>query len=133
MGEALPPVRKTFRAVARTVVPEAGKLDASGWEELEAVVETALADQRAGMRRQLVLFVVLIDLLALLRFWHRFDSLASEQRLRLLRWLQDAPVLRVRRGLWGLRTLVLMGYYGRPSAAAAIGWRPDPRGWAARR
>ena len=42
-------------------------------------------------------------------------------------------MLAVRRGFWGLRTLVFMGYYARPEAAAAIGYRADVRGWEARR
>jgi hypothetical protein len=43
------------------------------------------------------------------------------------------PALLLRRGSWGLRTLVLMGYYGRPDAKQEIGYRADPRGWEARR
>ena len=35
----LPPVRAVFRAIARTVVPEAAELDAAAWTELERIVE----------------------------------------------------------------------------------------------
>jgi len=55
------------------------------------------------------------------------------RRARFLDSLQTSRLLLARRGIWGLRTLVLMGYYGRPRAAAAIGYRADPRGWEARR
>ena len=51
----------------------------------------------------------------------------------MLETLQDAPVLLLRRGIWGLRTLAFMGYYTRPDAQRAIGYRADPRGWEARR
>jgi hypothetical protein len=47
--------------------------------------------------------------------------------------LETARLVLVRRGFWGLRTLILMGYYGRPAAAAAIGYRADPQGWEMRR
>ena len=30
-----------------------------------------------------------------------------------------------RKGFWGLKTLVLMGYYARPEAAAEVGWNPS--------
>ena len=47
--------------------------------------------------------------------------------------MQDAPLLLLRRGFWGLRTLIFMGYYGRDAARDAIGYRADPRGWEIRR
>src|SRR2546422_3095313 len=47
----------------------------------------------------------------------------------LFRSIERAPLLLMRRGLWGLRTLAFMGYYGRPAAAREIGYRADPRGW----
>jgi hypothetical protein len=34
--------------------------------------------------------------------------------------------------MWGLRTLILMGYYARPAAAAEVGGSAHRRGWAAR-
>ena len=46
-------------------------------------------------------------------------------------FLQDHPVERIRCGFWGLRTLVFLGYYGRPSGVQATGYRADPRGWEA--
>ena len=63
----------------------------------------------------------------------RFSALDVARRTRFLLALQNSPVLLLRRGIWGLRTLVFMGYYGRPEAAALIGYRADARGWEARR
>jgi hypothetical protein len=79
------------------------------------------------------LLIRLIDLLPMLVTGHRFRALDAGARERWLARLQDAPMLLVRRGVWGIRTLVFMGYYARPSGAAAIGYRADPRGWDARR
>lgn len=39
----LDPVRPTFRALARTIVPETAALDEADWDEVEAIVEDALA------------------------------------------------------------------------------------------
>ena len=47
--------------------------------------------------------------------------------------VERSRVLLLRRGFWGLRTLVMLGYYGRPEAARAIGYRASPLGWEARR
>ncbi|HLU24296.1 MAG TPA: gluconate 2-dehydrogenase subunit 3 family protein [Longimicrobiales bacterium] len=129
----LPPLRAVFRAIARTVVPEAAALDGAAWDELERIVERALAARPPKLRRQLGLLIRMIDVLAVLRHGRRFAALDDGRRARLLGALQDSRLLLLRRGIWGLRTLVFMGYYARPAAAEAIGYRADPAGWEARR
>ena len=128
----LAPVRATFRAVAATVVPEAAVLDEAGWARLEAIVEGALAQRPARMQRQLVVFIRLIDALALARYRRRFRSLDVARRAAVLGRLQDSPVLLFRRGFWGLRTLVYMGWYAQPETAQRIGYQGHIRGWPAR-
>lgn len=125
-------VRPTFRAVARVVVPEAGRLDEDGWRDLERTVEHALSSRPAAVRRQLGLLLRAIEWLPVLRFGHRFSALPREPRERVLRTLESAPVLLLRRGVWGLRTLVFMGYYTRPAADEAIGYDAHLRGWTGR-
>ncbi|HUO52903.1 MAG TPA: gluconate 2-dehydrogenase subunit 3 family protein [Gemmatimonadaceae bacterium] len=129
----LPPVRAAFRAIATTVVPEAAALDENGWAEAEALVERTLAARPAAIRRQLQMLIRAIDLLPLLRYGRRFTALDAARRTRVLLAFQDSPLLLLRRGLWGIRTLVMLGYYARPAARAAVGYRADPRGWEARR
>jgi hypothetical protein len=126
-------VRDTFRAIAVTVVPEASTLDEAGWSALEALVEKTLEPRPASVKRQLLLFVRVIEHLPRLRFGHGFTALSPDERTRVLSGLESAPLLLLRRGFWGLRTLVFLGYYARPEAAAAIGYRADARGWEARR
>ena len=41
-------------------------------------------------------------------------------------------MLLVRRGFWGLRTMIYLGYYSRGAAPAEIGYRAHVRGWQAR-
>lgn len=129
----LTPVRETFRALTVTFVPEAAGLDERGWTEAERIVEDALARRPAKIRRQLGVLVRLLDALPLLRYGRRFTALDPERRLSFLEALQNSPILLLRRGVWGLRTLAFMGFYARPEAAALIGYRADPRGWEARR
>lgn len=124
--------RPVFRAVAVTVVPEAATLDAAAWRDLEAIVEQAIAQRPPALQRQLGALLRAVELLPLARYGRRFTALDPLRRTRVLHALERAPILLLRRGFWGLRTLVLMGYYARPAAAAAIGYRADPRGWEAR-
>ncbi len=126
-------LRSSFRAVAQTVVPEASRLDGAGWADLEGIVERALAARPAALRRQLRVLLRVLEWLPLLYYGRRFTSLDSADRDRFLNRIQASPLLLLRRGFWGLRTLILMGYYSRPAAAAEIGYRGDRRGWEARR
>ena len=125
--------RAAFRAVAETVVPEAATLEPAQWDELEAIVAHAVAARPPRVRRQLTLLLHLLEWLPLLRYGRPFSRLDPTRRARLLGAWQTAFLLLLRRGVWGVRTLALMGYYGRPAAAGAIGYRADARGWDARR
>ena len=118
-----------FRALAGTIVPDAVALDAAGWQSLEAVIARALRDRPAALRRQLGLFIRVLNILPLLRWGRTFERLDATRRVRFLRAVERAPLLLARRGFWGLRTLVYMGYYGRPETHAALGYRATPRGW----
>jgi hypothetical protein len=132
-AEVLPSIRPTFRAVAATVIPETTALDASGWATLEAAVERALAARPEPMRRQLALFVRVLEYLPLFTEGGRFSRLGPMPRHRVLKSLESSRSLLVRRGVWGLRTLVLLGYYSQPEIQARIGYRAHPDGWSARR
>ncbi len=125
--------RSVFRAIAVTVVPAAAALDDGAWRDLEAIVEDEIAKRPARVQRQILALLRAIDFLPLARYGRRFSALDRARRTRFLHALEHAPVLLLRRGFWGIRTLVLMGYYARPAAATAIGYRADARGWEARR
>jgi hypothetical protein len=127
------PVRPAFRAAARAFVPETTDADAAAWARLEALVAEALAARPPAVRRQIVLLIRVLDLLALLRHGRRLARLDPERRAAFLEAVGNGPVLALRRGVWGLRTLVMLGWYGQPAVQRAIGYRADPAGWDARR
>ncbi|MBZ5613454.1 MAG: hypothetical protein LAO23_05550 [Acidobacteriia bacterium] len=127
----LAPVRSVFRAVVVTVVPDAKQMDEPSWLTLEAQVEDLLELRPPGLRRQLQLFLLAIEWLPVVRYGQTFTRLVDEQRSRVLLYLQDHRVERIRCGFWGLRTLAFFGYYGRPEGTRAIDYAPDPRGWEA--
>lgn len=114
------------------MVPEARHLPPEEWAALERIVQAALAE-RPPLRRQLALFLHVLEWAPLLRWGRPLSALDAARRTRFLEAVQAAPLLLLRHGFWGLRTLVFLGYYGRPAAAAEIGYRADPRGWEARR
>ena len=126
-------ISPAFRAIASTVVPEATRLAPGEWEELERIVAHAIAARPPRLQRQLALLLRLLEWIPLLRYGRRLSGLEPARRAAFLVSLADSRLLVLRRGIWGLRTLILMGYYGRSAAARAIGYRADARGWEARR
>ena len=129
---ALAAFRPLVRAIASTIVPEAAAMDAKAWGEFDALLDAALGDRPRVLQRRLQLFLRAIDWLPVVRYGRRFGSLSSAQRVRFLTILENHPAQIIRSGFWGLRTLVLLGYYGRAEAIAAIGYAAAPRGWEAR-
>src|SRR5213596_254688 len=75
-------MQRVFRAVVTTVVPEAAQFDAAGWTDFERIVERALADRPASLRRGLKLFLRLIDWIAVARYARRFSALDAARRSR---------------------------------------------------
>lgn len=124
-----PPVRRTFRALATAIVPEARDLAEADWAELEATVEAALTRRPSTIRRQIVVFVRLLDLLPVLRWGRPFRGLDDGRRARFLVAVERSRLFVLRRGFWGLRTLVFMGYYTRPAAYDSVGYGARLRGW----
>lgn len=130
---ALAAFRPLVRAIACTVVPEAVLLDEKAWAEFDRLTDAALGDRPPALQRRLQFFLRAIEWLPVLRFGRRFSSLAPAQRARILSFLENHSDQMIRSGFWGLRTLVLLGFYGRPEAIAAIGYAASSRGWEARR
>ena len=120
-----------FRAVVAAIVPEAAELDDQGWQDLHRVVEALLRGRSESLQRQLRIFLGVIQWLPVFRYGRRFTRLNEAARARVLEHLQNDRIQKVRVGFWGLRTIVLAGYYGRPQAAEAIGYAASPRGWGA--
>ena len=122
-------VRGPFRALASTIVPEAESLDPEGWARLEAIVDRAVARRPRSLQRQLAVFVRLLDLAPVLRWGRTFRRLDRSRRIAFLHRVQNARLFLFRRGFWGIRSLVYMGYYARPEAYDEIGYGARLRGW----
>src|SRR5687768_9091117 len=121
-----------FRAIAVAVVPEAAELTDTEWREFNTVIEHALSRRPAAMQRQLGLFLRILNLLSLTRFGRSLAALSLAKRTAFLHRIENSRLLLFRRGFWGVRTLVFMGYYARPSMSTALGYAAGPRGWETR-
>jgi hypothetical protein len=128
-----PARRPVLRALAEAFVPEIGQATASQWGELEATLEGVVSHRTRAVRRQLSLFLALLAVLSRLRFGKPISRLSLPQRTALLESLARSRALLARRGVWGLRTLMLMGWYTQPEVARLIGYRASPLGWTAPR
>jgi hypothetical protein len=122
-----------FRALAIAMAPDAATLDEHGWQEVDAAIARALTTRPPRVRRQLVMLIRMLDALPLLRWGRRFRDLGAGRRARFLDAVQYSPIPVLRRGVWGLRTLIFLSYYGRPDVQATLGYRANARGWRVRR
>jgi len=128
-AKALAPVDAAFRAIATTFVPELAAAGPAEWSALGRTIDSALESRPAALTGQLVAFIRALDLVSRLRYWRSLPALPPDRRLRLLRSFERSPVLAFRRGVWGLRTLVFMGYYTQPSVIESLGYQATPAGW----
>jgi hypothetical protein len=120
--------RTFFLAFARRIVPEVSTLDAAGESAFFAIIEDVLAQRPASVRRQIALFFVVLRWLPLLFFFGRLDRLSPEKQDRALHWFESNGLELLRKGFWGVRTLVFMGYYGRPEVYPKLGYEPSRQG-----
>jgi hypothetical protein len=118
----------TLRAVAERIVTELAEAGPDAGSRFESIVGTALEARAAAVRRQLGTFLTVIRWAPVLRWGRRFEALPASHRDRFLRWLERHPVQTIRAGFWGLKTLVLMGWYGRHEHWDAISYRPSLEG-----
>jgi hypothetical protein len=114
------------------MVPDAAALDETGWRDVDAAIADALAKRPPRMRRQIGVLIRVLDALPVLRWGRRFHALGAARRARFLDAMQYSPIPLLRRGVWGLRTLVYLAYYARPDVQTTLGYRAAAGGWAAR-
>jgi hypothetical protein len=115
-------------AVGRRIAPGIADLDAAARDRVAAIMARAIAARPRALQRQLALFVQVMRWAPVVRYGRPFERLDPPRQDAVLRWFQHAPVAALRQGFWGVKTLVFMGYYGRPEAGAAIGYRPSRSG-----
>ena len=127
----LAPVRHILHEMASAVIPETVSLDERAWMELDEAIERAVAQRGERVQRQFVTFLRLVQTLPVAKYGKVFTSLDAARRTAFLESLERSRLLLVRRGFWGVRTLVFMAYYTRDDVTEAIGYDPSSDGWSA--
>jgi hypothetical protein len=122
------PERALLLAIAPRIVPPAADLTPETREAMLALIDGTLASRTPAMRRQFRLFLRALRWLPALRYLRPLDRLDGSRQDAALRWFQDHPIQLLRGGFWGVRTLVLLGYYGQPAHHASIGYSPPSDG-----
>lgn len=122
-----------FRALVPAFVPETARATPEQWSALEATVDGALGRRPPGLQRQVAAFLRLLNLWARVRYRAPLTRLGPDDRQALVESFARSPLLLFRRGIWGLRTLVMLGWYTQDSVIAALGYRARAEGWEARR
>jgi hypothetical protein len=127
--QSLPRDKAEFlRLLAERIVPETASLDAAGAARFFGIIDSALMDREPAVRRQLASFLGVLRWAPLLRFGKPLESLSPGHQDAVLRWFEDCPVGLLRKGFWGLKAMVFMGYYGQPETNAGIGYTPSFNG-----
>jgi hypothetical protein len=125
-------LRRPFRALVTVFIPETASAGEPAWLRLEEIVTGALA-ARPAARRQVLLFIRVLDGMAMVRHRRRLASLDLETRTRFVENISTSRPLLLRRGVWGLRTLAQMGWYTQAEVQHALGYRASKAGWEAPR
>jgi hypothetical protein len=115
-------------AIGARIAPGLAALDAPARARVVSIVEHAVASRSPKLQRQLALFLNVVRWAPLLRYGVPFHRLDPARQDAVLHWFHDAPLEALRRGFWGVKTLVFMGYYARLEAGAEIGYRPSRTG-----
>jgi hypothetical protein len=110
------------------IAPGIAALDADAREQVSAIIAQAIEARPPAVRRQLAMFLGVLRWAPLLRYGRPFDRLPPARQDAVLRWFHNAPITALRQGFWGVKTLVFMGYYGRPDVGGQIGYRPSRDG-----
>lgn len=116
-----------FAHLARRIVPETAEMDTEQQQLFWRAVDNMLA-ARPKLTAQFKLFLNVLRWSPLLRYGRRLDRLPGEKQDRILTWFQNAPFLLLRRGFWGLKTMIFVGYYGGAGIEDKIHFTPSRTG-----
>ena len=114
-----------LQVLAVRIVPEISDLDGSGLSRFFEIIDGALQDRPASVRRQFATFLGVLRWAPVPRFGRPFERLPVERKDAVLRWFEICPVSILRKGFWGLKAMIFMGYYGQPETNELVGYAPD--------
>jgi len=114
-----------LQVLAARIVPETTELGAAGLGRFFGIIDQALQDRPPSVRRQFGTFLGVLRWAPFARYGNPLDKLRANRQDAVLRWFEDCPVSLLRKGFWGLKAMVFMGYYGQPETNEHVGYAPE--------
>lgn len=125
------PLQHRLRPMVETFVPATCDIDVERHRKVVQAIDVRLATEPPALTRQLRMLVNILYFLPIVFHLRTFAGLTPAQRQRFLERFQDGPIAKLRVGIWGLRTLVFVGWYADPEVGRQLGWRAGAGGWQA--
>jgi hypothetical protein len=113
--------------LAARIVPESAGAPAQVTDPLLAAIDSELHPRPRLQQLEFKLLLLAIRWMTLPFTLHRFERLPAERQDRWLRFLENAPLTLLRVGIWGLKTLVFLGYYTQDSVQRRILYVPSKK------
>ena len=111
--------------LAACIVPESAGAPPQVTDPLLAAVDEELQPRPRLQQIEFKLLLFAIRWMTVPFTLHRFERLPAERQARWLRFLESAPLTLLRVGIWGLKTLVFLGYYTQDSVLQRIRYFPS--------
>ena len=113
--------------LAERIVPEVAGAELEVKRCLTATVDQALRLQPPAQRFLFKLLLFALQWMTVPFTLRRLDHLPPGWQDALLRFLESAPLRILRAGIWGVKTLIFMGYYGQETVERRIEYLPSKR------
>ena len=111
-----------FQALQHCLIPRSQKFNDVQKQDSIKLVNDFVGKMPAATQRKLSLFFKVINLISVATGSHLFQNLSSEKRTKVMHLFFDSPVGLLRKGFWGVSTLVKLSVFGQPSLYTDIGY-----------
>jgi hypothetical protein len=111
--------------LAARIVPESAGAPTQVTDPLLAAVDEELQPRPHLQQLEFKLLLLAIRWMTVPLTLRRFERLSAERQDRWLRFLENAPLTLLRVGIWGLKTLVFLGYYTQDGVLRRILYLPS--------
>ena len=112
-------------SLAACIVPESAGAPTQVTDPLLAAVDEELQPRPRLQQLEFKLLLLAIRWMTVPFTLRRFERLPVERQVAWLRFLESAPLTLLRVGIWGLKTLVFLGYYTQDGVLRRIIYLPS--------
>ena len=112
-----------FEAIQNCLVPRSKTFTHQERSRSKKLINQVLQHQDETSKKKLALFILLIDIAALLFHARIFRHINQTKQTSLLTKFFDSPIPILRKGFWGLNTLARLGVYGQKELHDEIGYQ----------